>query len=165
MALIYDSSFTKNEYLGLGWTTNIPYIERINRTGAENLYSDNYFFSSLDGELRAVTSSMEEMSMGGGDLLLQEATFAPSEGGLIAAADPDGEEGAISDMLEGKTGPKRADIKSEEIAKRVSPGEYEDAAYGLVIEIVISSKSTTEWRCLRKFGKMAIRSASVPTGR
>jgi Salmonella virulence plasmid 65kDa B protein len=55
LELFYYSRFIKNEYLGLGWTTNIPYIERINRTGAANLYTDNYFFSSFDGQLLAIT--------------------------------------------------------------------------------------------------------------
>ena len=55
LELLYYSSFIKSEYLGLGWTTNIPYIECINRTGAANLYTENYFLSSFDGELLAIT--------------------------------------------------------------------------------------------------------------
>ena len=47
LELVYDSSSIENEYLGLGWTTNISIHRRINRTGAENLYTDNYFSSSL----------------------------------------------------------------------------------------------------------------------
>jgi RHS repeat-associated protein len=40
-----------NSIFGYGWTSNIPYIERINKDGVNNLYSENYFYSSLDGEL------------------------------------------------------------------------------------------------------------------
>ncbi len=36
---------------GQGWSINIPYIERINKTGLEDMYSQNYFNSSLSGEL------------------------------------------------------------------------------------------------------------------
>jgi RHS repeat-associated protein len=136
LELVYDSSFAKNEYLGLGWSTNIPYIERINRTGAENVYTDNYFFSSLDGELRPVTSSMEEMSMGGG-LMLEEFSFSETDGELAmtsSEASLEGE-GSVSGVLEGKSGPERADIKSAEIVKQVSAGEYEDATYGVHVEI------------------------------
>jgi hypothetical protein len=64
LELLYYSSFIKNEYLGLGWTTNIPYIERISRIGAENLYTDNYFFSSFGGELRAITCLLTSLSCG-----------------------------------------------------------------------------------------------------
>jgi Salmonella virulence plasmid 65kDa B protein len=56
LELLYYSSFIKNGYLGLGWTTTtFPYIERINRTGTTNFYTDNYFFSSFDGELIVIT--------------------------------------------------------------------------------------------------------------
>ena len=46
------------------------------------------------------------------------------------------EEGGVSDKLEGKAGPERAEIKAREIAKRVSPGVYEAATNGLAIEVV-----------------------------
>ena len=36
---------------GYGWSVNIPYIERVNKSGIEKLYTDNYFNSSLSGEL------------------------------------------------------------------------------------------------------------------
>ncbi|MBI2627674.1 VCBS repeat-containing protein, partial [Candidatus Nomurabacteria bacterium] len=36
---------------GYGWNINLPYIERINKTGTDKLYSENYFYSSLAGEL------------------------------------------------------------------------------------------------------------------
>src|SRR3989338_3765966 len=33
--------------IGYGWNINIPYIERINKTGTDKLYNENYFHSSL----------------------------------------------------------------------------------------------------------------------
>ena len=36
---------------GFGWDINIPYIQRVNKNGVEKLYTQNYFNSSLDGEL------------------------------------------------------------------------------------------------------------------
>src|SRR5262249_359153 len=37
--------------VGYGWSLNIPYIERLNKTGADQLYISNYYNSSLSGEL------------------------------------------------------------------------------------------------------------------
>ncbi|MFZ1987607.1 MAG: LamG-like jellyroll fold domain-containing protein [Minisyncoccia bacterium] len=42
---------------GYGWDVSIPYIERINRKGVEKLYTQDYFRSSLDGELFLTSSS------------------------------------------------------------------------------------------------------------
>jgi hypothetical protein len=136
LALVYDSSLTKNEYLGLGWATNIPYIERINRIGAENLYTDNYFSSSMDGELKAASSSMEVMSLEGGGFLLNETENSTTEGQISLASDvSDPSQENISQMLEGKTAAERADIKSSEIVKVVTPGEYQDGVFGALINI------------------------------
>ncbi|MCX6718450.1 MAG: FG-GAP-like repeat-containing protein [Candidatus Staskawiczbacteria bacterium] len=58
IALSYNSS--QNEQAGIfgyGWELNIPYIQRLNKTGTDSLYSSNYFYSSLDGELSTVDSS------------------------------------------------------------------------------------------------------------
>src|SRR6185436_19703278 len=50
--LSYNSEQTDNQSLfGYGWTSSIPYIERINKDGTNNLYTENYFYSSSDGEL------------------------------------------------------------------------------------------------------------------
>ncbi len=38
-------------FYGLGWSMDIPSISRINKLGVDRLYSDNYFSSSMDGEL------------------------------------------------------------------------------------------------------------------
>jgi RHS repeat-associated protein len=50
--LVYNSaSSTTDSAVGSGWSINIPSIERINKKGTNTLYSDNFFSSSLDGEL------------------------------------------------------------------------------------------------------------------
>jgi RHS repeat-associated protein len=44
---------------GEGWSINIPYIERLNKSGVDYLYSTsslNYFMSSLDGEIVSTTT-------------------------------------------------------------------------------------------------------------
>src|SRR3989338_4313863 len=47
VALVYNSQNTaKDGIAGYGWSLSIPHIERINRTGVDNLYTDNYFISS-----------------------------------------------------------------------------------------------------------------------
>ncbi len=48
---------------GLGWSINIPYIERINKNGADKIYTQNYFRSSLDGDL-ATTSATSTATYG-----------------------------------------------------------------------------------------------------
>ena len=51
-SLSYNSSQNgQNSIFGYGWALNIPYIQRLNKSGLDKLYSDNYFYSSLDGEL------------------------------------------------------------------------------------------------------------------
>jgi len=63
--LSYNSQNTDNESIvGYGWSVPIASIERLNKRGVENLYSDNLFTSSLSGEL--VRASGTEAS-GAGD--------------------------------------------------------------------------------------------------
>lgn len=58
LALSYNSNLNEqNSIFGFGWTLNIPYIQRMNKTGTDILYSSSYFYSSLDGELSAQNSS------------------------------------------------------------------------------------------------------------
>ncbi len=52
LSLSYNSlSADSNSIVGYGWSLNIPYIKRINKDGVNKLYSENYFESSLSGEL------------------------------------------------------------------------------------------------------------------
>ncbi len=63
--LMYSSqpSDQTNSY-GYGWSDNIPYIQRINKKGTEKLYSENFFYSSIDGELKANDTSASSTSYG-----------------------------------------------------------------------------------------------------
>lgn len=52
IALTYNSSNkSQSSIVGTGWSFNIPYIQRTNKTGTNNLYTTDSFTSSLDGEL------------------------------------------------------------------------------------------------------------------
>ncbi len=58
LALEYSSQ--SNDYfssIGYGWSINIPVIERVNRNGAEKLYKENMFSSSIDGDFGFSSSS------------------------------------------------------------------------------------------------------------
>src|SRR3989338_2217832 len=57
LALLYNSQQLENGVLGFGWTLSIPYIERLNKTGSERFYIDNYFTSSMGGELASTTGN------------------------------------------------------------------------------------------------------------
>ena len=46
-----------HDIFGNGASINIPYIHRINKTGSENIYTENHFYSSLSGELVQIGSS------------------------------------------------------------------------------------------------------------
>lgn len=59
LKLQYSSQKTDNDSpFGYGWSINIPYIERVNKTGSENLYTDDYFRSSVDDDLVLVSGSV-----------------------------------------------------------------------------------------------------------
>ncbi len=55
-----------NSIYGYGWTDNIPYTERINKSGVNNLYSENYYYSSVDGELVSQGSGVFTPKIEGG---------------------------------------------------------------------------------------------------
>ena len=62
LKLQYNSqNTTEDNFLGYGWTVNIPYISRLNKKGVADLYSatipNSYFTSSLDGELVLASTS------------------------------------------------------------------------------------------------------------
>lgn len=57
LAISYNSQRLEDGFFGYGWNINIPYIERINRRGTNNMYTDDYFYSSLSGELASTTVS------------------------------------------------------------------------------------------------------------
>lgn len=52
LTLSYNNqAFQQNGPFGYGWSINIPYISRLNKTGTDTFYSSNAFASSLSGEL------------------------------------------------------------------------------------------------------------------
>jgi len=52
LSLSYNSQNTDNgSIFGYGWSLNIPYIERLNKTGTDKLYTSDNFYSSISGEL------------------------------------------------------------------------------------------------------------------
>lgn len=52
LSLRYNSNDTGlQSIVGVGWSLGIPAITRQNKTGADNLYTDNHFNSSLSGDL------------------------------------------------------------------------------------------------------------------
>jgi Salmonella virulence plasmid 65kDa B protein len=58
VTLDYNSQRTKDSIVGYGWALSVPYIERENKTGSQNLYGNTpYFTSSIDGELANSTST------------------------------------------------------------------------------------------------------------
>lgn len=60
---------TSQNEVGYGWSIDIPYIERINKTGTDRLYTDNYFYSSLSGEMVLVSGSTYAPKVESGDFL------------------------------------------------------------------------------------------------
>jgi RHS repeat-associated protein len=57
LALEYNSQRTQDSMVGYGWSLSIPYIERYNKTGTQDLYAVPTFLSSMDGELVQSTAT------------------------------------------------------------------------------------------------------------
>lgn len=55
--------------VGHGWTIDIPYIKRINRKGVDKLYTEDYFESSLTGELVNASGATYESKVDNGEFL------------------------------------------------------------------------------------------------
>lgn len=72
LSLNYSSQRHRDtDYFGYGWDISIPYIERFNKSGVENLYSSSSpsFYSSIDGELYSnvqATGTIEYLVVAGG---------------------------------------------------------------------------------------------------
>jgi hypothetical protein len=66
VTLDYNSQRTKDSIVGYGWNLSIPYIERLNKTGSQDMYGiAPHFTSSIDGELVASSSAATGSSAGG----------------------------------------------------------------------------------------------------
>ena len=57
LALEYNSQATEDSVVGYGWRISIPYIQRLNKTGSQDLYNIPTFTSSIDGELSTTSAS------------------------------------------------------------------------------------------------------------
>jgi Salmonella virulence plasmid 65kDa B protein len=58
LSLNYDNNKREEGSLvGFGWTLSIPKVYRLNKTGTDNLYTGNFFASSLDDELVQIGTS------------------------------------------------------------------------------------------------------------
>lgn len=54
----YNSqNLNKASFFGYGWGVAIPSIQRVNKYGTENLYTDHYFTSSMSGDLEDISLS------------------------------------------------------------------------------------------------------------
>lgn len=61
LALTYNNQKTDPEtWLSIGWSLSIPHIQRLNKTGVENMYDETYFSSSFSGELEPVSLTDNE---------------------------------------------------------------------------------------------------------
>jgi RHS repeat-associated protein len=77
VALDYSSQNTKDGIVGYGWSLSIPYIERLNKTGSQDLYGSNVVFtSSLDGEL--VGSTTRSIASSTAKLSVESNTYGPA---------------------------------------------------------------------------------------
>lgn len=59
LTLSYSSANNDVDAFGYGWSMNIPYIQRLNKTGVETMLTSNTFYSSLSGELVQVGSTTQ----------------------------------------------------------------------------------------------------------
>jgi len=73
ISLVYNSQKKDlDSEFGYGWSVSIPHIERLNKTGVDKLYTDNYFTSSIDGELVDLGSGVYVPKVESGDFLKYE---------------------------------------------------------------------------------------------
>ncbi len=74
LSLEYNSQNSSiSNIAGYGWDTNIPYIQRVNQEGTEDLYSKEYFASSFSGDLATTsTANIYAAKVTEGDFLSYE---------------------------------------------------------------------------------------------
>ncbi len=73
ISLSYNSQNTKEgSVFGYGWGINIPYIEKINKHGTDKLYNENYYNSSVSGELVESSSNIYISKIENGEFLKYE---------------------------------------------------------------------------------------------
>ncbi|KKT21281.1 MAG: YD repeat protein, partial [Parcubacteria group bacterium GW2011_GWE1_43_8] len=64
-----NQSVEEGSLFGYGWSISIPYIQRLNKHGAEQMYSRNDFTSSLSGELVDLGSGSFSAKVDGGEFM------------------------------------------------------------------------------------------------
>ncbi len=70
LSLQYNSqNLIQDSVFGYGWSMNIPYIQRVNKKGTNTLFTDNYFSSSLSGDLVNVSGGTYASKIEKGDFL------------------------------------------------------------------------------------------------
>lgn len=70
VSLVYNSADANlDSIVGSGWALNIPSIQRLNKTGTNNLYSTDYYTSSLSGELVSLGANTYAAKVENGDFL------------------------------------------------------------------------------------------------
>ncbi|MFA6096302.1 MAG: LamG-like jellyroll fold domain-containing protein [Candidatus Paceibacterota bacterium] len=73
LGLSYNSQNASNDnIMGYGWSVDISYIERINKKGTDKLYTENYFSSSISGELVFISGTQYSAKIENGDFLKYE---------------------------------------------------------------------------------------------
>lgn len=85
LVLNYNNQENDNQNLfGYGWDINIPYIQRLNKKGIDKLYTEDYFTSSLTGELSLTnaTSSIYNSRVENGQFI--EYNYSTSTDAWIA---------------------------------------------------------------------------------
>ncbi|MCD4704768.1 hypothetical protein K8R66_01695, partial [bacterium] len=84
LKLSYNSQDNNNANIfGYGWSINIPHITRIARKGVDKLYTEDYFQSSLDGELVNVSSGRNESANSGDSKLSNLKQIDPEVNNII----------------------------------------------------------------------------------
>jgi RHS repeat-associated protein len=64
-----NQNIEQGSEFGYGWSINIPYIERLNKKGVNKLYTEDYFNSSLTGELVSLGSGSYGSKVDNGEFL------------------------------------------------------------------------------------------------
>lgn len=78
LSLTYNSQDKNTENLfGAGWSFNIPFIERMNKSGIEDMYTATAFTSSMDGELASMSATEYGAKFESGSF--RKYTFADSK--------------------------------------------------------------------------------------
>jgi hypothetical protein len=68
LKLVYTSNPSPNSnQFGYGLSINLPYIQRINRMGVDQLYATSYYTSTMDGELASTSATTYGAKFENGD--------------------------------------------------------------------------------------------------